>query len=47
MVGLFTPMSTSWEQKGIAKGQSNTILRQINRKFGTLPDAIATQVNSL
>lgn len=40
-------LTTSWEQKGIVKGQSNTILRQLNRKLGSLPDAIATQIKSL
>jgi hypothetical protein len=44
-------LTTSWEQKGIVKGrqegQSNTILRLLNRKFGSLPSAIATQIESL
>lgn len=48
-------ITTSWEQKGIAQGkeqgrvegQSNTILRQLNRKLGTLPEAIAEQIKSL
>ena len=40
-------ITTSWERKGITKGQSNTILRLLNRKLGTLPNAIADQVKSL
>ena len=40
-------ITTSWEQKGIAKGQSNTILRQLNRKFGTLDNKIAEQIKAL
>jgi HPt (histidine-containing phosphotransfer) domain-containing protein len=48
-------LTTSWEQKGIVKGskegrqegQSNTILRLLHRKFGSLPSAIVQQVKSL
>ena len=40
-------ITTSWEQKGITKGQSNTILRQLNRKFGTLDNKIAEQIKAL
>lgn len=40
-------ITTSWEQKGINKGKSNTILRQLNRKLGTLENAIAEQIKSL
>ncbi len=44
-------ITTSWEQKGIAKGlqegQIVTILRQLNRKLGNLPEAIATRIKSL
>ena len=40
-------ITTSWEQKGIAKGQSNTILRLLNRKLGSLPDATIQQIKSL
>jgi hypothetical protein len=44
-------LTTSWEQKGIVKGrqegQSNTILRLLHRKFGSLPSAISQQVKSL
>ena len=36
-------ITTSWERKG----QSSTILRQLNRKLGTLDDAIAKQIKSL
>lgn len=36
-------ITTSWEQKG----QSNTILRQLNRKLGNLPEEIATRIKSL
>jgi DNA anti-recombination protein RmuC len=44
-------ITTSWEQKGRTEGrvegQSNTILRLLNRKLGNLPEAIATQIKSL
>jgi hypothetical protein len=40
-------LTTSWEQKGIAKGQSNTILRLLNRKLGNLPENLADSVKSL
>ena len=36
-------ITTSWERKG----QSNTIIRQLNRKLGTLPSAIAEEIESL
>ncbi|MEY2832405.1 MAG: hypothetical protein RLZZ574_1663, partial [Cyanobacteriota bacterium] len=38
-------ITTSWEQKGRTKGQKEgqvaTIIRQLNRKLGNLPEAIA------
>lgn len=48
-------LTTSWEQKGIVKGRQEgqkegqvaTILRLLNRKFGTLPNAIALSIQSL
>ena len=44
-------ITTSWEQKGLAQGrvegQSNTILRLLNRKFGSLSKATAEQIESL
>ena len=40
-------LTTSWEQKGIIKGQGNTILRQLNRKLGSLDDAVSEQIKSL
>jgi hypothetical protein len=40
-------LTTSWEQKGIAKGQVATILRQLNRKLATLPENLADSVKSL
>jgi hypothetical protein len=44
-------LTTSWEQKGIAKGQKEgqvaTILRLLNRKFGSLPEDLALSVKSL
>jgi len=44
-------ITTSWEQKGItigrAEGQSNTIIRQLNRKLGTLDSGISEQIKSL
>ena len=36
-------ITTSWERKG----QSNTILRLLNRKLGSLPDATIQQIESL
>jgi hypothetical protein len=36
-------ITTSWERKG----QSNTIIRQLNRKLGTLPSAISKKIESL
>jgi hypothetical protein len=44
-------ITTSWEQKGIVKGQKEgqvaTILRQLNRKLGNLPEDIVTRIKSL
>ena len=44
-------ITTSWERKGIQKGinqgKSNTILRLLNRKLGTLENAITEQIKSL
>jgi predicted transposase YdaD len=44
-------ITTSWKEEGRIEGriegQSNTILRLLNRKFGSLPNEIATQINSL
>ncbi|MGL5831915.1 MAG: DUF4351 domain-containing protein [Waterburya sp.] len=48
-------ITTSWEQKGIFKGreegriegQTDTILRQLNRKLGTLPEKISILIKSL
>ena len=40
-------ITTSWQRKGRVEGQSNTILRQLNRKFGTLDSAIAEQIKTL
>ena len=40
-------ITTSWQRKGRVEGQSNTILRQLNRKFGTLDDSISEQIRSL
>jgi predicted transposase YdaD len=48
-------ITTSWEQKVILKGrqqgrqegQSNTILRLLNLKLGTLSNEISTQIKSL
>jgi hypothetical protein len=44
-------LTTSWEQKGIVKGRQEEklaiTLRLLNRKLGSLPDAIATQIESL
>ncbi|MGL5793036.1 MAG: DUF4351 domain-containing protein [Waterburya sp.] len=48
-------ITTSWEQKGIVKGRQQgqkegqvaTILRQLNRKLGNLPEEIATRIKYL
>ena len=48
-------LTTSWERKGrvegleegLKKGQSNTIIRQLNRKIGSIDDTIAEQIKSL
>jgi hypothetical protein len=44
-------LTTSWEQKGILRGRQEEklaiTLRQLNRKLGSLPSAIATQIESL
>ena len=52
-------LTTSWEQRGIAKGrqegrqeglfegQVSTILRLLNRKFGTLDSAISDKISAL
>ncbi|MGL6343348.1 MAG: DUF4351 domain-containing protein, partial [Waterburya sp.] len=33
--------------EGKLEGQSSTILRQLNRKLGNLPEEISTQIKSL
>jgi hypothetical protein len=40
-------ITTSWKEEGIVEGQSNTILRQLNRKLGNLSEETATQIKSL
>ena len=40
-------ITTSWERKGRLEGQALTILRQLNRKVGQLPEEITTQIQSL
>ena len=44
-------LTTSWEQRGIAKGlqegRVSTILRLLNRKFGTLDSAISDKISAL
>jgi predicted transposase YdaD len=48
-------ITTSWEQKGIVKGRQEgqkegqvaTILRQLNRKMGNIPEDIVTRIKSL
>ncbi len=44
-------LTTSWKEEGRIEGrqegQSNTVLRQLNRKLGSLPDTIAMQIKSL
>jgi len=44
-------LTTSWEQRGITKGRQegrvSTILRLLNRKFGSLDSAITDQISAL
>jgi predicted transposase/invertase (TIGR01784 family) len=40
-------VTTSWEEKGIEKGQRSLILRQLNRQVGSLPDGMQAQVQAL
>lgn len=40
-------ITTSWQLRGRVEGQCNTILRQLNRKLGTLPESITEQIKSL
>lgn len=40
-------ITTSWQRKGRLEGQSNTILRLLNRKFGTLDDTLTERIKSL
>jgi predicted transposase YdaD len=44
-------VTTSWEEKGIEtgieRGQRSLILRQLNRRVGSLPDGIQAQVQAL
>jgi predicted transposase YdaD len=44
-------ITTSWKEEGRTEGrvegQSNTILRQLNRKLGNLSEEVATQIKSL
>jgi len=41
------PITTSWEEKGIERGQRSLILRQLTRRVGQLPETILAQVNEL
>jgi hypothetical protein len=41
------PYITSNERRAEVRGAREIAIRQLNRKFGTLPNAIATQVNQL
>ena len=40
-------LTTSWEQKGIAKGQSNLVIQQLNSKFGTLDSSVSDKIKNL
>ena len=40
-------ITTSWEQKGKLEGQKNTILRLLDKKFGSLPQQTVTTIKSL
>lgn len=40
-------ITTSWQRKGRVEGQTDTILRLLNRKLGNLPDEISIQIKSL
>ena len=39
-------ITNSWKEEGIVEGQSNTILRQLSRKFGTLDPSIGNRIKS-
>ena len=40
-------ITTSWKEEGRLEGQALTILRLLERKIGTLPESITTQIQSL
>lgn len=40
-------LTTSWEAKGIIKGQIATILRLLNRKFDSISPKITSRIESL
>jgi predicted transposase YdaD len=44
---MTVPITTSWEEKGIERGQRSLILRQLTRRVGQLPETILAQVNEL
>jgi heme oxygenase len=41
------PYITSVEQIGMEKGERSLVLRQLERKFGELPDLTLQQINAL
>jgi Domain of unknown function (DUF4351) len=44
-------VTTSWEERGIEigieRGQRSLILRQLNRRVGSLPNEVQSQVQAL
>lgn len=38
---------TSWEEKGVEKGQRSLIVTLLTEQIGTLPEAVETQINDL
>ena len=40
-------ITTSWEEKGRLEGQTATILRQLNRKLGSLSEETTKRIKSL
>ncbi|WP_052055867.1 DUF4351 domain-containing protein [Myxosarcina sp. GI1] len=40
-------ITTSWQLKGRIEGQVNTVMRQLNRKLGNLPEEDVSAIQSL
>ena len=41
------PVMTSWEEKGLEKGQRSLIVKQLNRKLGELPEMAIVRLEQL